>query len=50
MIDSGIVKIDHIRRDDVVVLTAPTEQLQEFVTEHIDKAVSEHPFVLKRKH
>ncbi|UCE41717.1 MAG: hypothetical protein JSV17_01615 [Candidatus Aminicenantes bacterium] len=37
-IEANAVFIKHERRDDTIVLTASTEELQEFVLKHIDEA------------
>ena len=48
-IDAGRVAIDHVRRDDAVVLTASTPELQQFVIAHADSAFTGEPLVLERQ-
>lgn len=47
-IDSTGVKISHIEKDDVVVLTASTAELQEFIGTNIDELLSGDPVTMKR--
>jgi hypothetical protein len=47
-IDSAQVEIEHIRRDDVIVLTARTEDLQAFVTTHVAEAFTGDPITMER--
>ena len=47
-IDSGMVVIDHVRPEDVIVLSAPTKDLQEFVLKYMDEAMTGDPLELKR--
>lgn len=49
-IEAGRVAIDHVRRDDAVVLTASTPALQQFVIAHADSAFTGEPLVLERRH
>jgi hypothetical protein len=49
-IDSAKVDIDNIRRDDALVLTAHTQDLQAFVIEHAAEAFSGDPIIMKREH
>jgi hypothetical protein len=46
-IDDGNITVKHERRDDLIVLTASTEELQKFIMEHIDEAFEE-PAELRR--
>jgi hypothetical protein len=47
-IDSGIVTLDHIRPENMIVLSASTEDLQAFVLQYMDEAMTGDPLVLKR--
>jgi hypothetical protein len=47
-LDSGIVTLDHIRPEDVVVLSASTADLQTFVLTYMDEAMTGDPLVLTR--
>jgi hypothetical protein len=48
-IDSGKSQLQHLRRDDVIVLTASTAELQTFVQEHAEEAFTDDPFVMQRR-
>ena len=39
--DAGTLNLRHEQREGLVVLTAPTEEVQQFVLEHIDEAFEE---------
>ncbi len=39
--DAGTLSLRHEQREGLVVLTAPTEEVQQFVLEHIDEAFEE---------
>lgn len=49
-IDSGLVSIDHIRPENVIVLTASTKDLQAFVQKYPDESLTGEPIELKRLH
>ena len=49
-LDSGLVSIDHVRPENMIVLSAPTEDLQEFVLKYMDEAMSGDPLELTRLH
>jgi hypothetical protein len=44
----GRISIGHARRKDGFILTAPTEKLQEFITEYTDEVFSPESGILKR--
>jgi hypothetical protein len=48
MIDSTKIDIDYIRRDDAIVLTAHTKDLQAFVMQHADAAFTGDPLTMHR--
>lgn len=43
------IDIAHVREDEVIILTAPTTELQQFILVHIDEAFEDDPFVLYHK-
>lgn len=47
-LEQGNIEITHERRDDVIVLTASTKELQEFVLEHVEEAFPFEKEVLHR--
>jgi len=48
-IDQKKIEIKHVRRGDVIVLTASTAELQEFILQHLDDAFADDPLVLYHK-
>jgi len=48
LIDTTGVSIGHIERDDVIVLTDKTPQLQDYISKNIDRLVSDDPVTMKR--
>jgi hypothetical protein len=48
-IKNKTINIPHIREDQVIIFTAPTAELQEFVLQHVDTAFEDDPFVLYHK-
>jgi len=44
------IDIAHVRRDDVIVLSASTAELQQFVVRYADAAFGEDPLVMQRRH
>ena len=48
-LDAKTLNIEHIVYQDVAILTAPTADLQKFITTHVDVAFTDDPFILHRR-
>ncbi|MFC1475479.1 hypothetical protein ACFLQW_00575 [Candidatus Zixiibacteriota bacterium] len=48
-LENKTINLAHIREDEVIIFTASTAELQEFILQHVDVAFEDDPFVLYHK-